>query len=145
VHREARFEFVARAPLDRVAPLFGADRERRWAPGWQPRFVHPLPASDRRGMVFTVSHGGHESIWVNTALDLAHGLVQYVYVVPGTMATLITVRLEAAGAQTRVSVEYQRTALSEAAGSHVRALSDEDERSGASWERQINEHLRSSR
>lgn len=141
-HREARFTFTADAPLAEVAPLFGADRERVWSPDWAPRFIHPAPAADQRGMVFTVGHAdGRESIWVNTELDLARGRVQYVYVIPGALVTVITLRLSPRGRQTRVDVEYDRTALSAEANAHLAHLSDADSAAGPEWERRINGYL----
>jgi hypothetical protein len=140
-HTHARFELTAKAPFAEVAPLFGALRERAWAPGWNPQFVHPVPAADTRGMVFTVSHGHMDSIWVNTELDLKNGLIQYVYVIPTKMTTLITVRLRAQAHDTRVEVEYERTALTSDANGHVQKLAEQDRASGPEWENQINAYL----
>jgi hypothetical protein len=140
-HAHAKFELTARAPLEHVAPLFGADRERVWSPGWNPRFLYPNPAADQRGMVFTVSHHNRDSIWINTQLDLKNGVVQYVYVIPNALATMITLKLTAQGAQTHVEVEYDRTALTTDANAHVRQLSEQDQKSGPEWQRQINSYL----
>lgn len=57
VHTEEGFSFIANAPMERVAPLFGAEGERVWAPHWDPEFVYPVPAADQEGMVFRVAHG----------------------------------------------------------------------------------------
>ncbi len=40
-HTDRTFEFIAFAPMPRVAPLFGAERERDWAPDWNPVFLWP--------------------------------------------------------------------------------------------------------
>src|SRR5271156_2883574 len=80
-HAEEKFAFVARASMEQVAPLFGADKERVWSPGWDPQFVYPLPAADTQGMVFSVAHHDFRSVWVNTELNLNAGRVQYVYVI----------------------------------------------------------------
>jgi hypothetical protein len=108
-HSSAQFEFIANGTADQVGPLFGADQERVWADDWNPAFVHPRPAADREGMVFTIDHHSHHAVWVNTQLDLKNGLIRYVYVVPDAMATLITIRLTPAGEKTRVAVIYERT------------------------------------
>ncbi|MDB4969955.1 MAG: hypothetical protein JWN44_5644 [Myxococcales bacterium] len=143
-HRKATFELIAEAPAAEVGPLFGAERERVWAPGWEPRFVHPAPAEDRRGMVFTVRRddADDDAVWVNSQLDLERGVVQYVYVVPKMMTALITLRLSARGARTHVEVTYERTALCPEANARVEALSLEDGSSGPEWERQINAYLK---
>lgn len=140
-HTEERFSFIANAPMERVAPLFGADKERAWAPGWDPQFVYPMPAADVRGMVFTVAHGHRKSVWVNTQLDWKNGRVQYVYVIPDALATLITLQITAEGNKTRVDVEYNRTALSAEADMHVREMAEKDRAAGPEWERQIGESL----
>jgi hypothetical protein len=140
-HSEERFAFTARAPIEQVAPLFGADKERVWAPGWDPHFVHPVPASDEEGMVFTVAHSHLRSVWVNTEFDLKAGRVQYVYLIPDTMVTMITLRLIAEGKQTRVEVEYDRTAVSEEGDVQVRHMGEQDRGAGPDWAKQVNEYL----
>jgi hypothetical protein len=145
VHRAATFHFTADAPPAQVGPLFGADRERVWAPGWAPRFLHPAMPTDEEGMVFTIAHDLGEAVWINTRFDLAAGVVQYAYVIPGVLATLITLDLTPDGLdgeRTQVEVTYQRTALTAAAGDHVAALSNADRGAGPEWERLINDHLR---
>ena len=141
-HTEEKFSFTANAPLAEVVPLFGADKERVWSPGWNPKFIHPLPAADEEGMVFTVAHDHLKSVWVNTALDLKNGRIQYLYVIPDALATLITLQLKPDGNQTQVEVEYDRTALSADADGHVRHLAEGDRTSGPEWEKQVNEYLK---
>lgn len=140
-HKEEKFAFVARATMEHVAPLFGAEKERVWAPGWDPQFIHPLPAEDKEGMVFAVKHHHMRSVWVNTQFDLKGGRIQYAYVIPEALVTLITLKLTAEGNQTRVEVEYDRTALSEEADAHVRQMGEQDHSSGPEWEKQVNEYL----
>jgi hypothetical protein len=142
VHREEKFSFTAHAPIDHVVPLFGADRERVWAPKWNPQFVHPTPARDLPGMVFTVAHHSLQAVWVNTDFDLAHGRVQYVYVIPEIMVTVITLKLQPDGNQTHVEVEYDRTALSAGADARVTEMASHDRTSGPEWEDQINQYLK---
>ena len=140
-HTAERFEFTANGPMERVAPLFGADRERVWAPEWNPEFVSPATPADVRGMVFQVQHGDRRAVWVNTEFDLKAGRMQYAYVIPDKLVTLITIRLTPQEKATRVEVEYERTALSVGANEHVRHLAENDRKSGPEWERQINEYL----
>ncbi|HEX4456448.1 MAG TPA: hypothetical protein VIA18_00680 [Polyangia bacterium] len=141
-HTAVTFAFDADGPMSQVMPLFGADRERVWADDWAPTFVHPSPAKDERGMVFLVKHGQLEATWVNTELDLARGHVQYAYVIPATLATLITIRASARTAKTtHVEVTYERTALTAAANAHVAHLAKADGDAGPEWARQINAYL----
>ena len=58
----------------RAAPLFGPQGERAWAgEDWNPQFVFPTPARDIEGAVFTVRHGEHTAVWVNTVFDARSG------------------------------------------------------------------------
>jgi hypothetical protein len=141
VHTEEKFAFTAHGRMEDVAPLFGAEKERVWSPGWNPKFVHPVPAADEEGMVFTVAHDHLKAAWVNTEFDLKNGRIQYVYMIPDALVTVITLRLQPAGDQTRVEVEYDRTALSAGTDSHVRHMAEGDRGSGAEWEKQVNEYL----
>lgn len=134
---ETKFEFVANGSMDKVAPLMGADRERVWAPGWSPHFIFPKPATDQQGMVFTVAHGPYSVPWVNTEFDLPNGRVQYVYVIPDTLVTVITIRMTPERDKTHVNVEYDRTALNAEANDHVRQLAEHDAKSGPEWKGQI--------
>jgi hypothetical protein len=141
VHTEEKFAFTAQAPMGEVFPLFGAEKERMWAPGWNPQFIHPLPVADERGMVFTVAHDHMRSVWVNTELDVKNGRIQYAYVIPDAVVTVITLELTPEGSQTRVEVEYERTALSAEADAHVRHMAEADRTSGPDWEKQVNGYL----
>ena len=142
-HSVKELTFIAHAPIDRVAPLMGADRERSWSPEWAPRFLYPWPASDTEGMVFAVSHDHLSSTWVNTEFDLKTGRVQYVYIIPDAMVTVITIRLTPAGDQTRVDVRYDRTALSPDADAHVQRLGRPDPHAADWWDKRINGYLAS--
>ena len=139
-HTEERFAFIANAPMDRVAPLFGAEGERVWAPDWDPQFVYPIPAADHEGMVFTVAHDHRKSVWVNTEFDAKNGRIQYAYVLPDIMVTLITLRLTPEANQTRVEVKYDRTSLSPEADAHVRQTAEQHHK-GADWEKEVNGYL----
>lgn len=140
-HTEKEFEFVANAPTEKVAPLFGAWKEREWSPGWKPEFVWPSEPSDREGMVFKVAHGHKRAVWVNTAYDLAGGKIQYAYVVPDAMVTLITLRLTREGERTHVTVSYERTALDAELNGQVEEMAEEDGKAGPEWEREVNDWL----
>lgn len=140
-HTEERFSFTANGPMEQVGPLFGAEQERVWAPHWEPQFVHPDPASDEEGMVFTVAHQHLRAAWVNTAFDLKNGRIQYVYMIPDVLVTVITLNLTPQGQQTKVEVQYDRTALSAEADGHVRHTAEGDRKSGPEWEQQVNGYL----
>lgn len=145
VHTERGFEFIAEGPMCTVAPLFGAHEERRWAPGWDPRFIWPTPAADQEGMVFTVSGRHGKAVWINTRFDPQAGHVQYAYVIENSMSTLITLGITAQGEHTLVAVLYQRTSLNAHSDALVEQMADQDGRAGPEWAAQINAYLRRAR
>ena len=140
-HTVKELSFLANAPIDQVAPLMGADRERAWSREWAPQFVYPSPAADVEGMVFSVSHDHMTSTWVNTEFDLKSGRVQYVFLIPEAMVTVITIQLSPAGERTKVDVRYDRTALSPEADEHVRRMGDPDPQAADWWSKRINGYL----
>lgn len=143
VHVENGFEFTVRAPYDKVAPLFGAHGERAWGgQDWDPQFLHPQPAQDLEGEVFTVAHSHGRATWVNTAFDLQTGHMQYVYVIPDVQAVLIDVRLRHEDpAKTGVKVLYERTALTPRFNDQIREMGMKDSGSAAEWQGAIEKYL----
>lgn len=142
-HVTNSFTFTVNAPLREAAPLFGPEGERAWAGDeWNPRFVFPVPARDVEGAVFTLRHGEHTAVWVNTIFDLSAGRMQYVYVLGDLLVTTIDVRLHVTDPRhTRVDVTYVRTALRPEANEHAAALGKHDGEQGKVWEKQINAYL----
>ena len=142
LHTRERFGLIANAPFELAWPLFGAHKERDWAPDWNPSFVWPEKPADREGMVFAVRHGGRTAIWVNTVFDATLRRIQYVYLIPNVLVTVITLKLEPNGDSTNVEVVYERTALAAAANEIVRNMAASDRVAGEEWSRQINTYLR---
>jgi len=145
LHTCEQFAFTADASLEVTWPLFGANEERVWAPDWNPVFVWPVNAFDQEGMVFKVPHGDKTAVWVNTALDRAANRIQYVYVLPDVVVTVITLQLTPMAQSTHVSVTYSRTALEVAANDLVREMAGQDRGAGREWDLQINTYLRRGR
>jgi hypothetical protein len=141
LHTRERFSLVANAPFEVAWPLFGADKERVWAPDWQPVFLWPEKAFDQEGMVFIVRQGDKNAVWVNTAFDRMEGRVQYVYVIPDVVVTVISLRLTPGGHSTAIDVVYERTALTAAANETVKDMATRDRIAGKEWSRQINTYL----
>ena len=142
-HVSNSFSFTVNAAMHDAAPLFGAEGERVWAgDDWNPQFVFPVPARDVEGAVFTVRHGEHTAVWVNTLFDLKGGHMQYVYVLADLLATTIDVRLHPIdAAHTGVDVTYVRTALRPEADQHVLSLGKHDSKQGKEWADGINAYL----
>jgi hypothetical protein len=138
-HVSNSFQFVVHASLSLAAPLFGPEGERGWAgQDWNPKFLHPQPGKDVQGAVFTVQHGPHRSVWVNTIFDLSGGRMQYVAIIPDKVVSTIDVRLTAIDRlRTAVEVTYARTALDIAANDDVEAMAKRDRESGMDWQQSI--------
>ncbi len=141
-HTHEEFSLIVNTSYDEAFPLFGAYEERKWAKGFEPQFIHPFPARDQQGMVFTTERDGRLSVWTNTAFDPATGHVQYIYVVNDAMVTLIDIHLaKANAAETRVSVVYERTALRPEVNELVAQQAKGDENRGSEWAAMINGYL----
>ncbi len=145
-HIRNEFSFTVDAPFEQVVPLFGANEERKWADGWDPQFVYPNPARDQQGEVFKVAHGQNTSVWINTALDLTAGHIQYAHVLNDAMATLIDIHATRQGLnQTAVTVVYERTALIPAANEHLQHFAKGDASAGKEWSEALNGYFAKSR
>lgn len=141
-HVKNSFEFTIEVPLVRAAPMFGPLGERAWAGDtWQPTFLYPQPPKDVQGAVFTIAHGGKESVWVNTVFDLHAGRMQYV-VTGADIASVIDVTLTDCGDRTEVNVSYTRTALKARANVEVNSLGLKDAAGGPEWKSAIEAALK---
>ena len=145
IHTRNCFEFTVHAPYAITAPLFGPNGERAWAKGdWDPKFLYPESGEDVEGAVFTIQHGTHRSIWVNTQFDLQRRHFQYVYFLPDIMVVKVEVHfLPLDPENTQVNVSYERTSLTVEANDHVRELGERDRNSGPQWQEAIDHYLRS--
>ena len=146
-HLIASFNLSVHASYAVVAPLFGPEGERAWAgKHWNPQFVHPQPAADVEGAVFTIQHGPMKAVWVNTLFDVESRHFQYVYFLPDLMVTVIDVRFASMfGNLTEVNVVYTRTALTPEGNQHVTAMNEEDKTAGKEWQQAIDDYLAASR
>lgn len=136
------------APPREVFPLLGPWGEKKWAEGWEPRFLHPAAGRDERGAVFTTFRDGSETVWVLTAFDEARQHVEYVQVTPGVKATLLVVSLAPTSRpdESVAEISYTWTALSEKGNDYIDAhrgpLFDQKM---AAWEKEMNDYLKAAR
>lgn len=142
-HVRTEFELTVRAPYAVAFPLFGPHGERSWAGSdWNPQFVYPCPAADIQGTVFTIKHGPRQAVWVNTVFDIEEHRIQYAHFISDVMVTTISLTfLPLDSSSTKVSVVYERTALSVEANDHVQQFAAADRARGADWEKAINTYL----
>jgi hypothetical protein len=111
--------FRLEAPLERVLPLFTAEGERSWAPGWEPVI---LSGAVERGSAFvTRAHSGIETTWIVTDYRPAEGRASYARLAHGSNIGLVDVSCtEAEGGGTVVTVRYTLTGVSEQGRAFVR-------------------------
>jgi hypothetical protein len=142
-HVRTEFQITVHAPYSVAFPLFGPTGERSWAGAdWNPQFVYLSPAADIQGTVFTVKHGAHQAVWVNTAFDVEGHHIQYAYFISDVMVTTINLTfLPLDSADTKVTVVYERTALSITVNEPVQLFGAADRARGADWEKAINVYL----
>ena len=145
LHRSTSFDLLVHASYADTAPLFGPEGERAWAgKNWNPEFIHPSPAVDSEGAVFTIQHGPLKAVWVNTAFDLDARHFQYVYFLPDILVTTIDVRFDPVATDaTRVHVVYTRTAVTAEGNEHVTQMTQGDQSAGKDWQQAIDAYLAS--
>ncbi|GAB4579404.1 MAG: hypothetical protein Fur0022_21420 [Anaerolineales bacterium] len=105
---------------DELFPLFTPEGEKRWADGWD--FIPVFPGQEiEENMIFTTAahdHGQMDAIWIVSRYEPANYFVEYQRVEPGVKVGRIRVQCLAAegegNGQTRITIEYVYTALSEA-------------------------------
>ena len=106
------------APLAKVFPLFTAQGERAWAPGWEPRI---LSGAEERGSAFmTTAHNGSPVTWIVIDYRPAEGRASYARLVQDSNIGIVDIACtEGARGGTDISVRYTLTALSEAGEAFV--------------------------
>lgn len=100
--------FVLAAPPVRVRPLFTAEGERAWAPGWDPEWADAEHVHEV-GEVWSTS-GPPATTWITVQADA--DCVRYARVAPGDSAGIVSVSFLAVDDGTRVKVAYDLSALS---------------------------------
>jgi hypothetical protein len=114
--------FRLEAPLARVLPLFTAEGERSWAPGWEPVF---LSGAVERGSSFvTRGHSGIETTWIVADYRPAEGRVSYARLAQGSNIGLVDVTCTESEGGTIVTVRYTLTGVSEQGRTFVREFLD---------------------
>ncbi len=128
---------------DEVFPLFGPEREREWAEGWEPEAVYPAVVAAQEGAVFLTRHGG-DAVWVVNRYDESARVVAYTNFRHENRVTRVLVAVEGSRHEGRSSahVTYAITALSEKGAQYIAHLTEEHYQSMmVEWETSINDLL----
>ncbi|HSX62566.1 MAG TPA: hypothetical protein VLF18_20475 [Tahibacter sp.] len=131
---ESGFELGLSA--DDALPLFTAQGERRWVPGWEPEMV----GDGGPGSAFVTRMNGTETSWVVIDYDVARGIARYARWVAGVQAGLVEVRCAPLAAdRCAVRVRYALTPLSPESVAAVAGFLEPDRFAGsiAGWKRLI--------
>jgi hypothetical protein len=128
------------APPERAFPLFEPEGERAWAPGWDPRFLHPRDCSAEEGAVFVTRADGRETIWMITAYR-PPSRIRYARITPGFHAVTVEVELTAEAAETHARVSYTLTALTPAGNDAVAEMVAGYDGWMVDWQQRINAAL----
>jgi hypothetical protein len=131
------------APAERVFPLLCPVREADWVPGWQYRLIYSRSGVAELGCVFTTPNAdSRDTVWVVTEYDPAALRIQFAWVWPEMVATLLEIQLRPAGSETEAHIRYTYTGLSEAGNAEVQRY---DRAWFAAkmngWEKAINHYL----
>lgn len=141
--------FIVARPLAETFGFFEPVGEKKWAEHWAPVFATPTDAKLHNGSVFTVErpspHGGPpvSSIWTITRYDSPNA-IEYHNVLIGVRTTRITVSCESvAPAETRVTVRYVYTGISESGDKAIGEITESSYREMIeSWGKSIADYLK---
>lgn len=108
-HRVMRSgSFSLPTTAERAMPLFTAEGERAWAPGWDPVFACD-PHPDEPGQVWTTHAHGVTTTWVTTARTATSAT--YARVTPGHSAGTVSVSIADTSSGCEVTTTYDLTSL----------------------------------
>ncbi len=121
-------------PATEAFHLFTPLGEKAWADGWDPMFPAPVEGDgSRRGTVFEAAHSGDRSVWVSCRCEPPQ-VVQYARLIPGKNAGTVTVTLTTEPEGSVATVEYDLTALSDAAAGDLARFAAHYREFLAGWE-----------
>ena len=105
-------------PAETLFPLFSAEGEKLWVPGWDYENISGSDGMHEDFIFLTKSHDhsshDEDTIWLVKSYDPDRYYVQFYRVEPGEKVGLVTVRcIEVDLSTTDVEVTYEYTALSE--------------------------------
>jgi len=100
--------FVLAGRRDEVVALFTAEGEQLWAPGWDPSWADEAHQHEV-GEVWTTT-GPPRTTWVTVETGVDR--VRYARVADGDSGGLVTVTFAEEGGPTRVTVDFDLSALS---------------------------------
>lgn len=121
--------FEIHQPAEALFPLFSAEGERLWVPGWD--YENVMGGTDlHEDYVFVTrshDHAASAAIWMVKRYDPTQYLVQFYKVEPGEKVGVIEVRCTELGeSRTSVQVTYEYIGLSDSGNCYVAGFSSSD-------------------
>lgn len=115
-------------PIDKVFPLFSAEGEKKWIPGW--RYINPMESTEMsEDFIFLVRLGGKSNdgkediIFIVKSYDLDEQLLELYRITPGDTFALYTIKSEAlSDTSTKTTISLEQTATTEAGNETVNAF-----------------------
>lgn len=135
------------APPQEVFRLLCPVREGEWLDGWAKvsELIHSQSGLAEDGCVFRTQVAGEpETIWMITRHDPAQGVVEFVRVTAGLVATRLAIQVEAAPGGSSVHIAYSFTPLGPEGRDYVARNHSEQAftRSMGFWQDSMNHWLR---
>lgn len=122
-------DFQLDQPADILFPLFSAEGEKLWVPGWD--YQNVMGATElHEDYIFLTrdhDHAAKDAIWLVKRYEPDNGLVAFYKVEPEEKVGIITVTCTALSeAKTNVNVTYEYIALSQSGRDFVNSFSSQD-------------------
>ena len=137
--------FEISQPAEKLFPLFSAEGEKLWVPGWDYENIMGTTDLSEDYIFLTKAHdhGSTDAIWLVKRYEPETYFVQFYKVEPGDKVGIITVQCVAeAEALTRVQVSYEYIALAEKGRKFIKTFTQTVyEEFIAEWEALLVEYL----
>lgn len=136
--------FIIRSSIENVFPLFGPVREMEWAQGWTPQLIYSETKEVEEHMIFETNgkfEGEEKYTWIITKYFPQDYLIEYNVSTPERI-WFITVKCEALGKETKTTVTYTYTGLTERGNERNKeALANMYSDNLKDWEEAINHYI----
>lgn len=134
-------------PVDALFPLFSAEGEKAWVPGWD--YINVMNSTELcEDYIFITEnhdHAASSAIWLVKRYDPGSHFVQFYKVEPEDKVGIITVKCDAISpVKTNVSVAYEYIALSQRGSDFVAEFTEDEYRQFiGEWKQLLEEYFNS--
>lgn len=144
--RKQTYTQTIAATPEEVFPLLCPVREEDWVPDWRTRLVLSESGLVEEDCMFVTPGDPADAIWITTDHNPETCRLRMYKVVPGLVVSRLDIALAEDGPDTKATISYEHTALSEAGRVIVARHTEDTYREFMeSWEANINSYLNASR